>query len=462
MGVMRRSWIGVLLVALVALGTTLAAWTLVRERDYQRLMLRGDTALAADQTDVAIEAYSGALAVKGEAMIVYLKRGETYRRRGDLGNALRDLRTATRLDPSAARPAELLGDVNYGLERYSRAVESYRAAVELDDRNARALYKLGLALYRSGDPANAILPLQKAVALDERLGEGYYVLGLCQKDRHQNTDALHALEQAVKLAPALVAPRESLAEVYESLGRQREALVQLEALAALEPDRPGRQVAIGLAYARNGRTDAAILVLGRAAEKYPDNSLLYLALGRVWLDLAEPKHDRVALRKAIEALEPQARGTRPSSAALALFGRALLASGDTVRAAAVLEQAADVLPVDPATLLMLADASERLGRLPIVRTALERWTALTPDASPMRPVVFERLGDTCQRIGDQAEAVRAWRRAAEVSSTPALLVRLATTEYRMGDAAAARKTIARGLERNPGHPALVSLQRQFQ
>ena len=62
-------------------------------------------------------------------MIAYLKRGEAYRRRGELKDAVRDLRTATRLDPQAVRPAEVLGDANYGLGNFPRATEAYRAAV---------------------------------------------------------------------------------------------------------------------------------------------------------------------------------------------------------------------------------------------------------------------------------------------------------------------------------------------
>ena len=460
---MGRSWIGVLLVVLLLAGLSIAVWAaIVREREYQQLLGRGDAALAADQTDAAIEAYSGALALKGDSMIAYLKRGETYRRRGDFGNALKDLRIASRLDPAAERPAELLGDVNYSLGRYAKAVESYRQFVDLDDRNPRVLYKLGLAQFRTGDATGAVPSLRKAVALDERLAEAHYLLGLCLKSLNQPAEALHALEQANRLSPGLIAPREALSELYQTVGRPRDAIVQLEAIATLEPDRPERQAAVARAYARTGRTEVAIGVLGRAAERYPDNAVIYLTLGSVWLDAAEPKGDRGALRKAIEALEPLTRGPRVSGDALALYGRALMLSGDLTGAAAALQRSADVLPTRPATLLMLADASERLGRLPAVRTSLERWAALTPESGQTRAAVLERLGDTCQRMGDQREAIRAWHRAADITPAPALLVRLATAEFRLGDAKAARATVARGLEQNPRHPALLDLQRQIQ
>src|ERR687896_684538 len=79
-------------------------WYSVRqEREFQRLIAAGDAALAADQTYGAIEAFSDALALKSDSMLAYLKRGDTYRRRGELAAALRDLRLATTLDPSATR-----------------------------------------------------------------------------------------------------------------------------------------------------------------------------------------------------------------------------------------------------------------------------------------------------------------------------------------------------------------------
>ena len=83
-------------------------------------------------------------------MLAYLKRGETYRRRGETGEALRDLRRAAELDPTATKPLELLGDLNASLERYARAQESYEAYLRLDDRSPRVLYKLALARYRLG------------------------------------------------------------------------------------------------------------------------------------------------------------------------------------------------------------------------------------------------------------------------------------------------------------------------
>ncbi len=157
--------------------------------------------------------------------------------------------------------------------------------------------------------------------------------------------------------------------------------------------------------------------------------------------------DGVALRKALEALRTAVvRGG--SSRELALYGRALLAAGDTAAALRSLREAATKLPVAPATLLDLATAAERLGDRQTARDALQRHVALLAGSTPPASVV-RHLGDLSLALGDTAEAVHWWRRAATGTSDVTLLVQLARAESRVGDYDAARRTVARALALAP-------------
>jgi tetratricopeptide (TPR) repeat protein len=412
-------------VGALVVGIVLAWYSVRQEREFQRLIATGDAAVAEDQTFVAIEAFSGALALKGDSMLAYLKRGDAYRRRGELTAALRDLREAATLDPGAPRPVELLGDVNAAMGRYERAAEQYRRFTTLDDRAPHVYYKLALAYYRNGQDAMAVEPLRQAVALDSRFAEAYYLLGMCLRERKDNAEALRALTRAVEINPAFAAAREELADLHADSGRSRDAIEQLEALAALEPGRAERLVSVGLAYARLGRTDAAILTLGRAAERYADEPVVYTALGRVWLDTAESRNDRVALSKAVEALQPTAKRADASSEALALYGRSLFLSGEMTDAERTLQEATARMPVDPIAFKYLAATAERLGHVAIVRDALARYVALVnePDV--------------------------------------ATLGQLADAQRRLGEAAAARDTVAKALALEPQNEALLRLQRRI-
>jgi tetratricopeptide (TPR) repeat protein len=378
---MTRIWALVLLLS-AALVASVMAWNGVRqEREFRRLIALGDSSLARDQTSLAIEAFSGAVALRPDSMLGYLKRGDTYRRAGDLAAALRDLRRAAAIDPTAPRPKELLGDVNLAMNRFERAAEDYLGFVTIDDRSPRVLYKLALARYRHGHASAAMEPLRHALAIDDRFTEAHYLLGVCLREQRRDAEALRSLLRAVNLNPAFSAARAELAELFLALGRNRDAIQQLEALAALEPSRVERLVDVGLAYARGGRADSAVITLGRAAEQHPANPAVYEALGRVWLDDAVVRVDRAALRKALEALQNIASRENASGHTLALFGRALFLSGDVAGGERALAQATSQLPVDPEAFVYLAAAAERRGNAESARTALSRYAALTASSA---------------------------------------------------------------------------------
>jgi len=457
----KRAIVASLVLAAVlagAYGYVVTRW----EANYRELLLVGDAAAAAGDLVAAIEAFSGAIALKPDSMAAHLKRGEAYWRREDLETAARDLRRAVDLDSSAPRPRELLGDVSYALGRYERAADHYREYVELDDSSHRLYYKLGLAHYRAGGAEACIAALDGAVALDERSAETHYLRGLCLRDAQKPKEAVAALERAVALSPAMLQSREELAEVYGRLGRADHRIGQLEALRALDPG-PSRQVALGLAHAEAGDASSAVQVLSRAARLYPAHRYTYVALGRVWLDVAHASDDRIALNKAIEALQ-NATGMEANGEALMLSGRALLLAGDVEAAERALQQATEKLPVEPAAFPFLADAAERLGHLEIAREALIDYDSLSPDtADPRRASrVAATIAELSMRLDDPATAVHWYaRRAATTAPDAPLLARMAEAHLANGDPQAARTAVEKALALDPTHPRALALSRKI-
>jgi tetratricopeptide (TPR) repeat protein len=449
-------------VAFLLGGSAYAYVTLSREREYRRLVEAGNAALAADQTFEAIEAFSGAIALKGDSMLAYLRRGETYHRQGQLQAAERDLRRAWRLDPTATRPLEELGDVHFELRNYARAADRYSDYIAIDDRSPRLLYKLALARYRAGSPAGGIDPLVRALALDAQFADAQYLLGLCFRATNHPEQALHALETAVSIAPALIAAREQLASLYEQTGHVDQEIDQLEALSSLDP-RPVRRIALGLAQARAGRSNQAVLTLGQAAERYPESGGVYVALGRVWLQTAQGGKDRIALGKALEALQGNAASSDTGPEAQALLGRALLQAKQVELAERVLQQAVTKLPVDPQAFVDLADAAEQLGHLADARTALLKYRALVgddPDAA--RQARWDaRIGELSLRLGDYPTASDWLARAADGAPSGRLLGELAQAQVGAGRTDAARDTVARGLEIEPRNRTLLAISRKL-
>jgi tetratricopeptide (TPR) repeat protein len=438
-----------------------AAYQAVAERNYRALLTRGDAALRDDQAFNAIEAYSGAIALRPDSMLAYLRRGQTYQRRadrGDLEAAVRDFRAAAGLDPTATRPLEALGDVLFQSQQYSRAVSAYERFTQFDDRSARVSYKLALARYRDRDVDGAAAALKDALRLDERMADAHYLLGVCLREQGRVPDALKALEKAVALAPGMVPAREELADLYGSLDRHTEELEQLQVIAGLDRDHVSRQVAIGLAHARAGHWDLAVLTLGGALERSPNEPEIYRALGKVWLE--RPRDDRAFLSKAREALERVASSPAATSETLTLYGRALLQEGDIDGAEHALQQATRRFPIDPQAFVLYASTAEKQSHLEPAREALIQYGGLTSNDGDLAQRAT-RIAALSLRLNDPETAVSWLTKAA--SSSPGdvrLLAALADAQLRAGNREAAKATIARGLEKEPKNPALLALARR--
>ncbi len=476
---MRRPGLVALGIALAAVAAALLYTTLAREAQFRRLMVEGENALASDQPFVAIEDFSGAIILKPGSMLAYLRRGEAYKRRGDLQTALRDLRRATELDPSATKPFEELGDVNFALERFARAAESYDSYLELDDRSATVLYKLALSRFRLRDPVTAARKLGQAVRLNDRFAEAFYLLGICQAQSGETSGAIDSMARAVALAPTLtrtgtaadqqrfdVAARQELIRLLLAVKRDADAIRELEQLAALEPGRPDHLIDAGLIYGRLGRTDLAVAELTRAAERLtgptdPSQARFNQALGRIWFEAADVRHEPGALIKALEALDSAVRAPDARSEAFTLRGRAQLLAADSNGAQQSFEQALRRTPVDPVAYREIGALAERRGDVALARDSLVRYLALTTSDRDTRQLP-ERIADLCLRLDDRPEAVKWLKQAAEIGGDDAAtVIRVAGMQLRAGDGAGAASTVERGLTKSPTSPALLALRRRL-
>jgi tetratricopeptide (TPR) repeat protein len=451
------------LVAVLVATAVGAAWAYqaaARDRDYRAELGRGDSALKDDQAVTAIEAYSGAIALRPDSMLAHLRRGEAYQRNSSLEEAARDFREASALDPTATRPLEALGDTLYLMDRFGRAAETYEATLHLDDRLDRVSYKLALARYREGAIDQALTALDQTIRMNDKMAAAFYLRGLCLRDRRQTGDAQSAFEQAIALSPGLIPAREELADLYGALGRRGDELEQLQVIAGLDKDHVERQVAVGLAHARAGQPDLAVLTLGNALERTPDQPLIYGALGQVWLDIAQTRHDRVALSKALEALERIASSPGATSETLTLYGRALLIDDEADVAERTLQRAIGRTPVDPTAYLFYAAAAEHQNHLEEARQALISYGGLVAN-DPQFVNRATRIATLSLRLDDTDAAVEWLQRAANASpGDMALLASLADAQIKQGDLPAARATIATIRQKDPQNTAVGALARR--
>jgi tetratricopeptide (TPR) repeat protein len=452
----------------IALGlAVLASWAVVRsiesQRQYRQLLATGERALADGDSYAAIEAFSGALALRPDSMAAYYRRGEAYRAQNRTDEALTNFREANRRAPDASEPLIALGDLFDAQNDPAQAAVWYGLAAErLGDADPMLLYRLALARYKSGAAATALAPLERLLAKQDAFGEAHYLLGLARRDTGQPPEAaIAALERAVKVSPGLLAAREELADLYRSTGQRVQELRQLQALADVDAQ-PSRRLAIALAQADADQYDGALGTLSEVMTRTSTDSRAQITLARVLLARAERRPDRAAVSSALAALERALGGTARRGEGMALYGRALYLSGDVVGAERILREAVATSPVELDAFRYLADAAARLGHDTVARDALLNLDLLEGDTAPAvaRASRARRIGELSLRAGDAQNAAVHLARAIELGAPdPTTLGQLARARWSLGDADAAREALRQALAMAPRDPELQRLAR---
>ena len=245
----------------------------------------------------AIEAYSGAIALRPDSMLAHLRRGETYQRRGDLDAAARDFRTAAVARPHRHRARSRSSATSgISMQRYRRAADAYetRAAPRRPVAPASATSSPSPATATATLDARSSRARTQTFAARRQPGRRRTTCSACVSaisggpPRRQQ-----AFERAVALSPGLIAAREELADLYGVRPPRRRARPAADhrrprprARRAADRRRPG-------ARARAGAPgEPAVLTLGTRARTHADQPPVYGALGRVWLDIAQARDDR--------------------------------------------------------------------------------------------------------------------------------------------------------------------------
>ncbi len=131
---------------------------------------------------------------------------------------------------------------------------------------------------------------------------------------------------------------------------------------------------------------------------------------------------------------------------------------DLERALARASEARTMAPRDPRPLMALLELAIPAERLDEAEEALRALEALAPGQTP----VMVRRALYLERRGAPAEALAQLRRAAALRPSWPTLLDLANLEQRLGELAAARRTLAELLERFPGHVKGLTMLAQLE
>ena len=176
------------------------------ERIDIRLAL-GNTAARAEQYDLAIATFQDLLPIVGKenpnnAGDVYLRLGETYRRKGDLKSAIASLQEARVILPNNVVVVNTLALVLEASGRNQEAAKEYRAALELDPKNAIAMNNLAFLITQNGGDLDEALRFgQRARQLLPDADEAQDTLGWIYLKKGMIEQAIQVFDRLVQKQP---------------------------------------------------------------------------------------------------------------------------------------------------------------------------------------------------------------------------------------------------------------------
>jgi tetratricopeptide (TPR) repeat protein len=436
----------------------------------------------------------------------HLREAEAYLAAGKAEEALLELRSALRLEPTSAEINFRIAELLRASQRVAEALFFYGETRRLDpqhvpaalaeaellmfDRPDQARELIDGVIGREPENAAAFVTRSKLLAVEEDLG-----------------GALQAAQRAIELAPEDPAVYQQLGKVHQAEIRQAQLLGQapddaqfeaaLAAFARSEELLPetGRWLLhserASLLAARPGHTDEAertfreAIELARASRlEIAVPSVLSAAAGfaravgrrdflRWCLELLlERSPENLATWEILAQLEEESGGSPDAvfqrmlearsdvPEAHLLYARYLVAHERIPEARAHLEAQADA-GVDPPILLSgLANMLHTESRHDESASVVERLEREYPDH--VRTVIARAQRDTYQ--GRHAEAAEALRAVVGRVEDPAALHLLAVAEYRLGNRSAAIAAVDRALEAsaNAFPVNVVRLKLQFQ
>ena len=329
------------------------------------------------------------------------------------------------------------------LQRVGRLLEK---AAACGDKDPAALSKIGdlYVLTRQTDKA---LPFyRKVVDLKPSYPQIREKLAGCLIETGQTDGAIEVIEDLVKVNPLSVAAYDQLTQLYLKAGNQAKALASARQALLIEPQMLPRHLqVIDLLFKQKDYVSAAA-ALEDARNRFPQAGLLtyYHAVA-----LSQIKHHDEAMR-AFERALVEAGNSQPDllnadfyfdyGAAAEQAGRYVKATelfrksieldpGNAARsynylgymwiersenleeAGQLIHRALELEPANGAYIDSLGWLYFKQGKYNEALTELLRAAELLPEPDA---VVFEHIGDACDKLGRKAEAVLYWQKALQL------------------------------------------------
>lgn len=204
----------------------------------------------------AAEVVTARLAKKPKEFALVNLLGVIYRRQGRLREALAQLATARKLEPTKLAPWVNAGNVYYDLAEGGKAEEMFAKASRMAQKDAETVRLLGRSQQMQGKLAEAATTLKRCLAMDPKLIKAVHDLSMVLSQLGKPLEALELIDRKLEMMPGSSELLIAKAVVTRKLGRMDEAIALYQQALAADPKNADGWINLGRLYAAGDREKA--------------------------------------------------------------------------------------------------------------------------------------------------------------------------------------------------------------
>ncbi len=156
-----------------------------------------------------------------------------------------ELQAKIAAEPGVAEHLKELGNLFFGAQRFTEAIEQYVKALEVDPKHHKSLYNMGNAWYKLNEFEKAIHYWHKAIEVKPDFEHAYFNLGYHYYNKGFYQEAIQSLLDAAKINPNAADTQYYLAMSYQQTKRDQIAVETFRRAIVLSPEEADYHYGLG-------------------------------------------------------------------------------------------------------------------------------------------------------------------------------------------------------------------------
>lgn len=285
-----------------------------------RHLLVGIRCIEVSNDAQAIDELNSAIKLEPTLTLAFCQRGDAYSRLEMYQEAINDYTTAVKLDKGDSRVFAGRAAAYSGLNDKQNALIDFNKAISLDPKFQWAYYRRGL-LQEVTNPQKALEDFTAAINLDPKDDRAYFMRGKVYLRLGQNVKADSDFNKVLAISPKgrWAADVCSLrAQAYEKAGKYQLALSELDKGLQINPNDRQHLLKKAQLYRAMGQHQKALIELDKVIKFDPSDNFCLYTKALIYRDLGQHDKGIKCLEKSIETF-----GKDKSHAALIYYNQAI-------------------------------------------------------------------------------------------------------------------------------------------